>query len=355
MAYLVPTFAKIRDDILRDIANFFPEADIGPDSDYFARASSVASAVEGLYQHQSWTVRQIFPDTADSEFLRMHARVRGLGPKPAVAAAGQIRLAGTVGAPFAVGLAGKVADGREYQITVAGQIGADGTAIADGAATVAGTLGNAADGTPLTLTSAPPGIASTATIVTMKGGVDEETDAQLLERLLDLIRRPPAGGNRYDYRRWALEVAGVTAAYVYPLRRGLGTVDTVITSAGGMPSQQTIDAAQAHIDDQRPVTAKGSLVIAPTEKLVPVTVAVDLSGTTLAAIKPKIDEALAAHFAALAPGETAVKSVLEGLVTNLQGVVDRSMSLPATNIVPVVDDTKVEWCRLGAVTVTEMT
>ncbi|WP_413462564.1 baseplate J/gp47 family protein [Kingella kingae] len=44
------------------------------------------------------------------------------------------------------------------------------------------------------------------------------------------MRRPPAGGNQYDYKNWALSVDGVSSAYVYPLRRGLGTVDIAITS-----------------------------------------------------------------------------------------------------------------------------
>lgn len=77
-----------------------------------------------------------------------------------------------------------------------------------------------------------------------------------MDRLLDIIRRAPAGGNKYDYRRWAMSVDGVTAAYVYPLRRGLGTVDVVITSADGLPSAEIIAATQAYIDDVRPVTAK---------------------------------------------------------------------------------------------------
>lgn len=34
-----------------------------------------------------------------------------------------------------------------------------------------------------------------------------ETDAALLARLLSRIRRPPAGGNRYDYEAWAVETA----------------------------------------------------------------------------------------------------------------------------------------------------
>jgi hypothetical protein len=43
MAYPLLTMAQIRADMLRDIRNLLPEADVGPDSDYFIRASSVAS------------------------------------------------------------------------------------------------------------------------------------------------------------------------------------------------------------------------------------------------------------------------------------------------------------------------
>lgn len=55
-----------------------------------------------------------------------------------------------------------------------------------------------------------------------------ETDAALLSRLLEYIRRPPAGGNRYDYIKWATAVDNVAQAWCYPLAQGLGTVDVVI-------------------------------------------------------------------------------------------------------------------------------
>jgi uncharacterized phage protein gp47/JayE len=57
-----------------------------------------------------------------------------------------------------------------------------------------------------------------------------ETDAAYLARLLDYIRRPPAGGNKYDYVKWALEIDNVKAAYCIPLAQGLGTVDVVIVA-----------------------------------------------------------------------------------------------------------------------------
>jgi len=55
-----------------------------------------------------------------------------------------------------------------------------------------------------------------------------ETDEELLARYLEYIRRPPAGGNQYDYIKWALEIDNVAAVYPYPLGQGLGTVDVVI-------------------------------------------------------------------------------------------------------------------------------
>ena len=60
MPLSTPDFETIRGALLRDLQNLRADADVGPDSDFFVRASSVASAVEGLYQHQSWIARQIF-------------------------------------------------------------------------------------------------------------------------------------------------------------------------------------------------------------------------------------------------------------------------------------------------------
>lgn len=57
-----------------------------------------------------------------------------------------------------------------------------------------------------------------------------ENDADYLARLLDYIRKPPAGGNKYDYEKWAEEVDGVHAAYAFPLAQGAESVDVVIVA-----------------------------------------------------------------------------------------------------------------------------
>ncbi|UGA39908.1 baseplate J/gp47 family protein [Chromobacterium haemolyticum] len=127
MPLSTPDFETIRGALLRDLQNLRADADVGPDSDFYVRASSVASAVEGLYQHQSWIARQIFPDSADRDYLEQHARVRGLSRKPPVAAKGLLQLSGNPGAGFAAGL--KVRLGEQLYTTQAGgQLDVDGQA-----------------------------------------------------------------------------------------------------------------------------------------------------------------------------------------------------------------------------------
>lgn len=350
MPHITPTVEAIRDTILRDIRNLLPDADISPDSDYFIRASSVASCAGGIYQDQGWIVRQIFPDTADIEFLELHCRTRGIVRKPANTATGTIDLTGEPNATVASGLT-VTRDSLSFVTTEPATIGLDGKLTVTAQATIAGAAGNTAQVMSGTLSSTPDGVDTTVIIGIMRGGTELESPADLLARLLDIIRRPPAGGNKYDYKRWALEIPGVTAAYVYPLRRGLGTVDIVITSADGLPSEAIIAATQAHIDDVRPVTAKSSLVMSPTIKTFDIDLKVTLSGITLDIATALIKETLNNYINRLIPGETFIRSQAEMLVSLITGVTDRQIITPANNVVPQVDDAVVEWLRVGAITV----
>jgi len=347
MPHIIPSVSDIRDTILRDIKNQLPQADVNPDSDFFVRASSVASAVRGVYQDQQWIARQIFPDTADHDFLLMHASLRNITPKPATPAGGQMQLTGTPGTVVTSGLAFSYGKGQTGITLTGGSIGADNLLKVTVAATTAGTDSNVPANTPATLTQAPSGISSKTVLLSMSGGTDIESDESLLARLLELIRQPPAGGNKYDYHRWAMEVPGVTAAYVYPLRRGLGTVDVVITSGNDLPSPETSAATQAHIDDVRPVTAKNSLVLAPTPRSTNFVINVALSGLTLADAKVQINNALVSYFSQLAPGATAVLFQIGALISAIPGITDCDIVTPAANVVPLVNEDVVEWVRMG--------
>ena len=352
--FIVPTIEEIRASILRDYQTYYPNADISEDSDVYARASSLAACAEGIYAHQKWLIKQFFPDTADTEFLEKHAGLRGLRRRNATYAAGKgATVSGNPDAVIAVGLQIKTEDGRFYETTESAVIPAGGSAVVAVRSLATGAAQNIKTATKGSFMAAPVGVSSDVVLNDVVGGTNKESDSSLLERLLNKIRRPAAGGNRYDYKDWALDVDGVEQAYVYPLRRGLGTVDIAITADNDVPNDDTVRRAQAYIDDERPVTAKESKVVKPDVTKVNFNIQVKISGVSLNDIKTPIRNALTDYFNGLIPGDDLIVSQCEAVVSDLIGVVDRRFVAPNANRKADVIN-KIEWFRLGEITVTEM-
>lgn len=346
-----PDYSTLRTALLRDIANQLPDAATGSDSDFAIRANAVAAALEGLYQHQQWIVRQMLPDTADSDYLERWSSLYGINRKPAVAASGTIMFTAAVVSQIPIGAEAKTPDGVAFVTTASGQILAGGSLTLAARAVVPGIAGNIVANTALTLTAAPAGVNSGCVVATaMTGGMDQELDPAVLARLLARLRNPPHGGNINDYLAWALAVPGVAEAYVYPLRRGLGTVDVVIEGSGGnLPSAQLINAAQAAINAVKPVTAD-CLVLAAVHVPVAITAALTLSGTTLAVATATINAALTTYFTTLKPGDSVIRNRIAAIIADTQGVVDFNLTAPANNVATAVNVNAVQLPVLGAVT-----
>lgn len=352
--FIVPTLEEIRASLLRDYQTYYPNADTSEDSDAYARASSLAACAEGIYAHQKWLIKQFFPDTADTEFLEKHAGLRGLRRRNATYAAGKgATVSGNPDAVIAVGLQIKTEDGRFYDTTESAVIPASGSVIVAVRSLATGAAQNIKTATKGSFMAAPVGVSTDVVLNDVVGATNAESDSSLLERLLNKIRRPAAGGNKYDYKDWALEVDGVEQAYVYPLRRGLGTVDIAITADNGVPSDDTVRRAQEYIDQERPVTAKESKVVKPDVTKVNFNIQVKISGVALNDIKTAINNALRDYFNGLIPGDDLIVSQCEAVINNLIGVVDRRFIAPTANQKADIIN-KIEWFRLGEITVTEM-
>ena len=346
-----PDYSTLRAALLRDIANQLPDAATGSDSDFAIRANAVAAALEGLYQHQQWIVRQILPDTADADYLERWASLFNINRKAAVSASGTITFTAATNGAIAIGTEAKTPDGVAFVTTAGGLITAGASLTLAARAVVPGITGNITANTALTLTAAPAGVNSSCVVATaMTGGMDVESDAALLSRLLARLRNPPHGGNASDYLAWALAVPGVTEAYVYPMRRGLGTVDVVIEGANGsLPSAQLIADTQTAINAVKPVTAS-CLVLAPVLVPVAITATLTLSGTTLATATAAINAALATYFAQLKPGDSVIKTRIAALIADTTGVVDFNLTAPAANVATLVNANAVQLASLGVVT-----
>lgn len=162
-----------------------------------------------------------------------------------------------------------------------------------------------------------------------------ESDSDLLSRLLDYIRRPPAGGNQYDYVKWALSITGVKSAYCFPLANGLGTVDVLIaadpvTTGAIIPSLALIDQVKAYIDTVRPVTAWGVRVLAP--EILTIDVSMTITGAAANAVQTAMD--ITAYLGTLNPGQPLYPAQLINLAI-INGADNAVISAPASIVTPL--------------------
>lgn len=126
-----------------------------------------------------------------------------------------------------------------------------------------------------------------------EGGTDPESDRALLARIQERVQRPPTSGNGYQYRQWAMAVAGVGQAKVVELAQGAGTVGLTIVDANyEAPSAEIVEAVQAAVDAQRPVGAQPTAAAAA-ELAVTVAAAVTVAqGASKATVQAALEEAL---------------------------------------------------------------
>lgn len=351
MSYPLPTLDQIRDAILTDWRNSDALVDVSVDSDNHIRASGIASAVLGLYQFAAWGINQYFPDTADIENLIRFASVRGITQIPAVSAIGSITFSGTPAAAVPLGTLVRTTAGQQYKTTAAGIVEAGGTIAIAATAVIAGSVGNLPDNQAVTLLSAPVGINAAALITHMADGYDAETLESFRNRVLDRLREPPAGGNKYDYVHWALEVAGVTSAFCYPLRRGIGTVDIAVLSNGvpATPALRTFVAA--YIDDRKPPEVD-CMILSPQEVICNVSATVVLNpSVNLAVVQASSLRSLTEYFSSLKPGDSVVRSKILSIISDVAGVIDVTLIAPMANLTTIIDAAHVELPTLGVVSI----
>jgi uncharacterized phage protein gp47/JayE len=158
---------------------------------------------------------------------------------------------------------------------------------------------------------------------------------------LERIRKPPHGGNMDDYVRWALEVPGVTRAWVAYGELGRGTVtvrfmmddtyDDGIPQGAAAPNYSgDVAAVFDHIEALRPVTAR-LYVVAPIPVALDVTVrglAPDTPDTRAAAIA-EIADAIVSE---AVPSATFPRSKLWEAVSRAAGERSHEIVTPATDV-----------------------
>lgn len=304
------------------------------------------AAVHLLYGYLSYMKDQPFATTADAEYLERIGNEFGIARKAATNATGSGSGTGTTGVSIPAGTQLVSNAGQVYTVDSAVTVAA-GVYSLDFTALLAGSDGNDSPSISLIYVTPIAGVSTTLTVDGdgIDGGVDEESDDGLRERILTRKRQPPHGGAEFDYVNWALEVSGVTRAWSFPQYMGHGTIglafvrdndtDSIIPDA--TEREDVRDYILEHTDPLTgldvgiPVTAEpGFFVIDISLESVDFSISITPNNSaTQADIESKIEDLIIEKGG---PGQTIYLSDISAAISSSALEVAHRVNSPATDI-----------------------
>lgn len=202
--------------------------------------------LENAYKNLNDVVNLINIENLSSDELEQRIKEKtGLTRKPATKAIGTLNVVGN--ATILIGDIFETEFGTQFVSTENKVIVEQGNINIE--CTLPGGIGNVPayqiKYMPITL----DGVTSVINSNPATGGYEAESDESLLERYYERIQTPATSGNKYQYRNWAKEVAGVGDAKVIPLWAGDNTVKVIIINSNKQPtSAELVNTVQNYID-----------------------------------------------------------------------------------------------------------
>lgn len=289
------TTEKLKEETLAAIA---PEAGISTMSGSYADGvvGPLCREVSQVYQSLPAVLSMLFVDESSGRFLDLVGRdYHNLTRREGTRARCGVTLTGKAGTVIPAGTVFLTGTGLQLLLMEGVVLGSGGTAAGRLEAAEAGSAYNIAPGSLTGMFVNLPGLEGYVN-TQGEGGTDRESDAALYARIDEARKRPRTSGNGWDYRGWAMEVAGTGEAKVVELPTGPGTVGITVTdSSFEGASPEMVEAVKDSIRARRPVGASVS-VEAAGELEVSVIAAVTLSGTSAPQVQEELERRLRDYF-----------------------------------------------------------
>lgn len=199
-----------------------------------------------------------------------------------------------------------------------------------------------------------------------QGGTDAESNAALLARIRERREKPANGANGWQYRQWALSVAGVGDAKVVELSDGPGTVGvTIVDSSMAPASPEIVEAVQTELDENRPVGASVAVAAPGSVELAVSAVVVITAATTAQAVKETfsarlrdyIEEIIRAKYGTIyyGPEEDGPYTVIYNRILALLLTIDGVENAASLTINGGTDDVTIQADEVPALGTVEVT
>jgi uncharacterized phage protein gp47/JayE len=281
-------------------------------------------------------INLIWPRFSTGEYVDLHAQLRGLTRKEALYATGEITFTGTPGTTIPAGYMCSTESkndiaSQDYVTSEECEIGESGTVTVSAHASVAGSTGNTAANTIVINSTAYDDVTGITNANPFTGGIDEESDESLIERISDYDKTQGDSniGNPSDYKRWAEEVPGTGEASVIRSKDTSGIVTIVLLDGNGEPaSQQLCTDVYNHImspnDDSLRIAPCGAKlsVVPPTTLSVTISATVVLTSGTITSVTSAFTSKLKEYFSScISDGEIRYQKVTN-ILGDIEGVYD---------------------------------
>lgn len=223
--------------------------------------SANAKEFEKAYAEMALIIEASFPQTSWGDWLTKKAEEHGIIRQEATNSSVILTITGQAGVAVSEGALFSTNDGKNFITVETKKIESTGTVDIKAQSQDVGTSCNVDAETITKIPMSIYGVSAVTNKNSAYDGFDEETDEELLERLLFKVRQPATSGNKNHYIIWATNVEGVGGVKVLPLWNGNGTVKVIITNAENeIASEDLIAKVQNYIDEQRPIGATITVV-----------------------------------------------------------------------------------------------
>ncbi len=335
-----PTLQRLQERIENDLSSRLLDGQSFLSRSVLKVLSTVyAGACHLQYSFFEWGHKQAFPDTANKVYLERWASIWGVKRKPGSKAKGKVRGKGTTTSHIKKDTVLRSKMGDFYLVLEDSYPDKQGAYFFDVLSQDLGQALNLELGEVLQFVSPVIGVENSFTSQKISGAADVEDDDSLRQRLLLIMRKPPMGGNKSDYEKWALEVPGVTRAWALPLWLGVGTIglsfvcdDTGDGIEGDIiPTAEMVKRVQDYVDLVRPLSA-ALIVFAPAKKPVDIDIIVTPYNEALALrIKLELKDLFIRESGL---GQILPLSHIREAVSITTGEHDHTVISPTNNLIP---------------------